>query len=106
MSEKKEKWVMPPCPKGYNEAVVMLGTSGAVRLDFINEDAKGVDGRVRVFTIDETETKPKWEWPWVAGFAPTKDDWKAIGFRVERLWDNCFGSPAETSFFEDWTGKE
>lgn len=102
MSSLKPHWAMPECPDGYTQPVVHLGMSGAVRLDFIAVPKQGSGERIRAFRLESRARVPQCEWPWLDGYKPSRDDWESLGFRVEKLFDCCFGSPKEDTLFEDW----
>jgi hypothetical protein len=97
----KKDWSYPKIPKGYSQAVVKIGQSGNVKLDFITTPG----ANVRVFTSDDNKEVDKSIWPWIKDYKPSIEDWESIGFLTTKLMDSCFGQKDEKYMFKDWIDK-
>lgn len=102
----KKDWVYPTPPAPYNKAMVILGSSGDVRLDFIAQSTEDPTERPLIFSVDAESAMPLCEWPWIEGYTPKEEDWRRIGFAVTRVQDSFLGLPHESTPFQDWLHKK
>jgi hypothetical protein len=103
----KQNWTHPIIPEGYTFAAVILGRSGAVRLDYIKMADRVNDIKVEYTKMFSNHNKiTPIIWPFQKGFLPNERDWLAIGFQVAKSFDNCFAHPDEASMFSHWIEKD
>jgi len=78
----KENWLPPAAPANYPDiTAVRLGLQfeDDWYLDFSRLDESSPVGR---FFAGDADCCPLIDWPWVVGFCPQAEDWRAIGFVV------------------------
>lgn len=103
----KENWSMPELPSGYEKALIHIGMSGNITLDF-TKTIKPIFRKEKtyVYSIENNDSDIQWEWPWRKGYKATIEDWEAIGFEVYHSFDSCFGEPPKEYMFKHWINKD
>lgn len=87
----QNNWRPPAAPAKYPEltAALFVGRfSSAWHLDFSRTSENSGVGR---FFASDSDCCPDIAWPWVDGFTPQPEDWRAIGFVVIEIPSSDIG---------------
>ncbi len=64
---------IPEPPGRFDQPCVIRFRDGRVEFDFLSAER-------RDFASETIDILPRFEWPFVAGFTPCRQDWEGIGF--------------------------